>query len=69
MLVVCICYCYNFHIFLSFASKSMSSQKYNTDPEAYVFLVCDGTSTISYSIFFKAIMKYYLVLVISLRLF
>ena len=34
MLVVCICYCYNFHIlFLSFASESMSSQKYNTDPE------------------------------------
>ena len=35
MLVVCICYCYNFHIFLSFASESMSSQIYNTNPERY----------------------------------
>ena len=33
MLVVCTCYCYNFHIFLSFASENMSSQKYNSDPE------------------------------------
>ena len=33
MLVVYIYYCYNFHIFLSFASESMSSQKYNTDPK------------------------------------
>ena len=33
MLVVCICYCYNFHTFLSFASESRSSQKYNTAPE------------------------------------
>ena len=24
---------YNFHIFLSFASESMSSQKHNNDPE------------------------------------
>ena len=33
MLVVCICYSYNFHIFLSFSSENISSQKCNTDPE------------------------------------
>ena len=33
MLVVRICYYYNFLIFLSFASGSRSSQKYNTAPE------------------------------------
>ena len=40
------------------------------DPCANVVLVCDRTSTISYSMFFKAILKFQLVLVFPLlRLF